>query len=306
MRAFSSRQFVLAAGTTLDIGNRGQSITPMAAKGISLHIGLNRVDPAHYDGWDGTLLACEFDANDLEAIARRQGFTPRKLLTEEATSEAVVQGIRDAAASLRKGDIFLLTYSGHGGQVPDTNHDEKKAPTGLKDKQDETWVLFDRQVVDDELFELWSRFKPGVRIFVLSDSCHSGTVVRVPPPQLSGAPPGVKYRLMPPDVAERTYKKNAKLYRRIQKENPTAEKARVSASVVLISGCQDNQFSLDGQRNGLFTENLLATWRDGKFKGAYPAFREQIGAKMPPSQTPNYFVVGKANPSFEAQKPFSI
>jgi hypothetical protein len=38
------------------------------ARGVSLHIGLNRVDPAHYDGWDGTLNACEFDANAMRAI----------------------------------------------------------------------------------------------------------------------------------------------------------------------------------------------------------------------------------------------
>jgi hypothetical protein len=36
------------------------------ARGISLHIGLNRVDPDHYDGWDGALTACEFDAEDME------------------------------------------------------------------------------------------------------------------------------------------------------------------------------------------------------------------------------------------------
>lgn len=41
------------------------------AKGISLHIGLNSVDPVHYQGWDGKLAACEFDAKDMVALARR-------------------------------------------------------------------------------------------------------------------------------------------------------------------------------------------------------------------------------------------
>lgn len=35
-------------------------------KGISLHIGLNRVDPAHYQGWDGKLNGCENDAKSME------------------------------------------------------------------------------------------------------------------------------------------------------------------------------------------------------------------------------------------------
>ena len=41
----------------------------MAARGQSLHIGVNKVDPAHYNGWEGTLAACEFDAEDMRALA---------------------------------------------------------------------------------------------------------------------------------------------------------------------------------------------------------------------------------------------
>ena len=48
---------------------------------------------------------------------------------------------------------------------------------------------------------------------------------------------------------------------------PTAEKADVGATVLLVSGCQDNQLSLDGFSNGLFTENLLAVWADGGWSG---------------------------------------
>jgi len=43
--------------------------------GASIHIGLNAVDPKHYSGWDGQLTACEFDANDMQALAKTQGFT---------------------------------------------------------------------------------------------------------------------------------------------------------------------------------------------------------------------------------------
>ena len=36
------------------------------SKGISLHVGLNSVDPKCYDGWNGQLAACEFDAKDMQ------------------------------------------------------------------------------------------------------------------------------------------------------------------------------------------------------------------------------------------------
>ena len=79
-------------------------------------------------------------------------------------------GSRARPGELEAGDIFFVTYSGHGGQVPDLNDEDET------DGSDETWLAYDRQIVDDELYELWAKFKPGVRILVLSDSCHSGSV----------------------------------------------------------------------------------------------------------------------------------
>ena len=257
----------------------------MPTKGLSLHLGLNRVDPAHYGGWDGALTACEFDAKDMTALAKARGFTTQRLLTAQATSAAVIGAIQQAATTLKSGDIFFLSYSGHGGQVPDTNGDDV-------DGQDETWVLFDRELVDDEMYALWGRFAAGVRIVMLSDSCHSGTMARVMPIFLRAnagmvMPPRV--RLMPPDVALKTYRRNKALYDGIQRKTTSAEKARVRATVVLISGCQDNQLSLDGPRNGLFTEKLRKVWNGAKFTGTHKQFRNKISALMPASQTPNYY-----------------
>jgi metacaspase-1 len=267
------------------------------AQGISVHIGLNRVNPDQYEGWDGQLAACEADAKDMEALAKAQGFKSRSmLLTKAATADAVTAAILGAAKTLKSGDLFFLTYSGHGGQVLDTNSDEK-------DRMDETWVCYDRQLVDDELYDLWAKFKSGVRILVLSDSCHSGTVLREIPAFVSGGP---RIRAMPTTVARKVQKAHAALYRKIQDEHPAAESAVVKASVLLVSGCMDNQTSLDGPRNGLFTGTLKKIWSNGSFKGNYRKLRDMIVAKMPPDQTPNYYFVGTANPKYEAQGPFLI
>lgn len=267
------------------------------AKGISLHIGLNNVDPAHYGGWDGALSACEADAKDMVALAKKQGFTGNTmLLSKQATVAAVTQAIQSASKQLVKGDIFFLTYSGHGGQVPDTNHDED-------DRMDETWVLFDRQLVDDELYKLYGAFATGVRVVVLSDSCHSGSVTRAVPPWISGEPAG---RFMPKPIGKTTYRQNKKVYDAVQEANKGAEQAKLKATVLLISGCQDNQTSLDGTRNGLFTGTMKKVWGNGKFNFGYRRFRDTIASQMPPTQTPNYFVIGAANPAFEAETPFKI
>jgi len=267
------------------------------ASGISVHVGLNKVDPAKYEGWDGALAACEFDAKDMLAIAKKRGFGVNQLLlTRSATVAAVTAAITDAAKVLKSGDIFLLSYAGHGGQVPDKNGDES-------DRKDETWVLYDRQLVDDELHGLYAKFKAGVRIVVISDSCHSGTVTRAVPPWISGEP---RPRFMPTQVGEAVYRAHKKEYDAIQKETRASEKLTLKATVLLVSGCQDNQVSLDGVKNGLFTEKLKKTWNSGKFKFGYRRFRDSIVASMPATQSPNYFVIGPANPAFESQPPFTV
>ena len=270
------------------------------AKALSLHIGLNAVDPQQYEGWSGPLNACEADANDMTDLAESQGFTASKLLTKKATRKAVLEGIADAAKNLKSGDFFFLTYSGHGGQAPDLNGDEP-------DGQDETWCLYDGQLIDDELYSSWGAFAAGVRILLLSDSCHSGSVskaVHYATKSRSGPPP--VYRAMPDEVALRVYQNHKQFYDPILKNRDMAEAlGTVKASVLLISGCQDNQLSQDGTFNGLFTGTLKTVWNGGTFAGSYRRFHAAIGSKMPPDQTPKLSLVGASNPAFVAQRPFT-
>lgn len=295
-------------------------------RALSLHLGLNAVSAAAYAGWDGPLAACEFDANDMAAIARGRGMAPTVLLTKKATRAAVLAALRKAAKSLRAGDFFFLSFSGHGGQVPDTNRDEP-------DRQDETWCLWDGQLIDDELYLELSRFAAGVRVLVLSDSCHSGSVTREGPPAV--APPGQRPKLMPDAVGRRVYEAHQAFYDRLQADvfkaaatqrkaapvDPDAALAQVAVTgpalqastltgpfrpaVLLISGCQDNQTSMDGEHNGAFTEKLLRVWNHGKFSGNYLSFHARIRALLPPSQSPNLFTLGPAA-GFVQQTPFAV
>jgi hypothetical protein len=289
----------------------------------SLHIGLNTVSPAHYGGWSGELAACEADATDMQAIAKTQGMKSTVLLTAKATRAAVLAALRAAAKALKSGDFFFLTYSGHGGQVADVTGDEP-------DRKDETWCLFDGQLIDDELYLELSRFAAGVRVLMLSDSCHSGTVAREVVPVHATVNGAGRPRTMPPAIALRTYRDHKAFYDGLQRKvaaeagkagvvDPDTALAQVAVtssrltavvstfapSVILISGCQDNQTSMDGDFNGAFTGRLLQVWNNGGFTGNYTQFRNVIVAGLPATQTPNLFVLGSAA-SFLKQRPFSV
>ena len=284
--------------------------------GFSLHIGLNEVDPNHYSGWSGELVACEADAEDMQQIARTGRYESKLLKTSQATRDAVKSTIADAAVGLKPGDLFFLTYSGHGGQIPDLNGDEL-------DGLDETWVLYDGQLIDDELHELWHKFEKGVRVLVLSDSCHSGTVtkqianaaaLRGMKDELALSYQGIeepKRRFMPAKVALQVFRTNRAFYESLVKGLPKRDPAdeehdQPEASVLLLSGCQDSQYSADGPFNGLFTGTLLQVWNQGTFEGGYRRFHESIVSRMPPTQTPQLTFVGEPDGKFLREKPFTI
>jgi hypothetical protein len=113
---------------------------------------------------------------------------------------------------------------------------------------------------------------------------------------------------MPLNMVRDTYRINSAPYDQILTRGELRNSERkVKASVMLISGCQENQLSADGESNGLFTSQLLHIWNDGLFKGNYKEFRNKIVETMlPPDQIPNYFTVGSRNIVFEEQSPFTI
>ncbi len=293
-------------------------------KALSLHVGVNVVNPAHYAGWDGPLKACEFDAKDMAQLAKSQGMKPSLLLTKQATRAKLLAALRAAAKALKKGDLFFISFSGHGGQVPDIDGEQDEI-----DGRDETWCLYDGQLLDDELYLEFSHFAEGVRILMLSDSCHSGTVAKAGPPSAFAERSGPRPKLMPRPIADRVYAQNQAFYDQLQRAASKASggksidpdealanvavSGRVSsvnkkmkAAVLLISGCQDNQSSYDGEHNGAFTEALLAVWSAGKFKGNYTQLHAKTRARLPPYQSPNLFTLGKGVKAFLAEKPFKI
>ncbi|MFI2351647.1 caspase family protein [Streptomyces sp. NPDC019443] len=282
------------------------------ATGLSLHVGLNKVDPARYGGWDGELVACENDANDMARLAREAGFDDTTLLTPDGTVENVTAELRKAGKKLKSGDILLFTYSGHGGQVPNTVGSDDEP-----DDFDETLVLYDREFLDDELYREFGRFAEGVRILAFLDSCHSGSGIEVrevltqeamqeqfqtrDPNQIENTS-----RLMPVAKQYEIYQRDKEFFQDIQRGLGAGNGSEAEVGALLISGCQDNQLSSDGPVNGKFTGTLLEVWDDGAFRGGYRAFHRDILRNMPATQSPNFYVTGNPGDEFLQQRPFTV
>ena len=66
-----------------------------------------------------------------------------------------------------------------------------------------------------------------------------------------------------------------------------------AAKVVLISGCQDDQTSMDGPVNGAFTGAFLQVWDNGSYQRNYSDLKDAVVAQIAsPDQTPGIFFYG--------------
>lgn len=127
----------------------------------------------------GNPLTCSIDGRNMEKLAAACGVRDvTAMYDEQCTKENVLAALEEVGGRCGDDDYFVFYYSGHGTQVDDEDGDEDEG-------QDEALCLVDAQgqisyntlLIDDELCEcLTDNIDEGVRIIVLSDCCHSGTI----------------------------------------------------------------------------------------------------------------------------------
>lgn len=113
------------------------------------------------------------------------------ILDSGATKQAIVNAIENILIpSLKKGDVVMFHFSGHGYQIPDNNKDELDGldealvPINAKNdggrKKDQSY--YDNYLRDDDLNKLIEEIRtalgPNGDLFVTIDACHSGTSTR--------------------------------------------------------------------------------------------------------------------------------
>jgi len=121
------------------------------------------------------LYGCADDARLLgEAMreAHLQNASDQMVLPDGlATREGFLGGIRQMADMAGPEDVVLVFFSGHGQQTPDEEGGDEI------DQLDETIVMFDGPLPDDQVIEALDAIQAGTVILAL-DSCHSGGFAR--------------------------------------------------------------------------------------------------------------------------------
>ena len=281
------------------------------ATGMSIHVGVNATEAAGISV--PPLFGCENDARRMLEIARSRGFIgvgdhpDDPIIKGDATLENVLGKIHIAAKELKAGDIFLFTFSGHGTRQGEEDSEET-------DLQDETLVLHDKLLIDNVLRRLlWPTFKPGVRVVMVSDSCHSGgaamSVVDSEDEDRSSEPVsgnGFRIRAISQGQALLHLEMLKEFYDQLKKDWPE-EPPPVVASILLLAACKEFETTKDGDPHGVFTQALLDVWNTNGSK-TYKQLMDGITQKLEQQNagsTPVMVSIPDA-PSFSETEAFRI
>jgi len=213
---------------------------------FALLIGLDRVDEDAYLTSPAPLASPSKNVNAFAEMftqfcGERANLT---ILKNKAASRAnIFAHLQQLTEDAEEGDCIFITFSGHGGQVKDFDNKEE-------DGFDETWGCYDGEIIDDQLCHYWSKFKAGIRVVVLSDSCHSGTILKS---KNSTKPSGESSDLL------------------------TCESgAKVQASVLSISSVKDQQYGQDGQSLSPFTKAVCRIWQERNPNETFESFHKRL------------------------------
>ncbi|MFN9071183.1 MAG: caspase family protein, partial [Cyanobacteriota bacterium] len=233
-------------------------------------------------------------ANDWAATLASRGFRVSQLLNSQATKAALVAGFQPLSSGANSGDTIAITFSGHGTLAPDTSGDEI-------DGYDEALCPYDihqgNVLLDDEIHELFGKRPSGVRLILISDSCHSGTVTRNAPTDPDAADaPRIRYLPLANWLPEDQLPKGAG-GRPIttlpinQVFSPWAGVVK-NAGDLLMAGCEEgpDHYSYDAnfsnRPNGAFTYYALRSLKTLPATATYRDWHAAIRRSLPSTNYP--------------------
>lgn len=191
----------------------------------------------------------------------------KHLIDGQATKAAILAGLDTLLKGAKSGDVLVFTNSSHGTYRADQDGDEGRYDEALCPYDCE-----DNLILDDELRELFANMPKGVRLTVISDSCHSGTVTRL----LIGEDVPDKRRvrfLNPREIG-------LKELLDVRKADPDRY-AEIEMKELLAAACNSNQYAYDAKFGstffGAFTYAAMTAIKGANYRISYAGLFRKLG-----------------------------
>ena len=215
-------------------GPENPIVTKAGGVYYALSVGVNN----YKNNRQGKLNGCVPDANNVLGActnAVKGLWSPKNCLClcdEDAIKDVVRAQMNAIAALAQSGDTVLYFHSSHGG--------------------DDSLCLYDKDYSADEFASDLMQFRAGVRIVVVLDTCHSGSMFKGADGDASASGPW--------NFAE-TVEARMDEMRSGVKEKDAKAAAAEGPSVGWVTACDDDQTSLDGTTGAKFTTPFVAAWK---------------------------------------------
>lgn len=220
----------------------------------------------------GTCTGCRLDSSRMNSfLSGKFGYSGILLQSEQATRDTVVDSISKAVASTPENGLFILYYSGHGGQEQLSGWNTEE-PEGA-DSADEYLCLYDTYLLDDDIWKLITPCKG--RVFLIFDACHSQTMFR------SIAGDIAKERGLAVPLEDKMVKSSGIRLR------PRAVALEANSFKMLCwSGCLEKEYSYGSSVGGVMTNAILRRWSSGiTYLGLWSLVQSDV-ARDQPNQHP--------------------
>jgi metacaspase-1 len=197
----------------------------------------------------------------------KRGWQTESLWNEQATGAKIVSAIAKLMVDSNPGDRVAIHFSGHGSQIQDFNGDEGD---GLDECYCPWDVSLNGPIRDDVLYQLFQQRASNVRLYLIADCCHSGSLHRG-----SGF---TRFRYLPLESGSQA---------RSSGRNPAA----VRSAGLLLAACGEGErareITVRGHTQGLLTHLALGAWKQLPSGATHEDWLLAIRARLRPGmQTP--------------------
>ena len=224
-------------------------------------------------GEENDLKGCVNDANDWSKLLRNHyDFTDvKQLLDSDATKANILAGLKDLLANASDGDVLVFTNASHGTYLADEDKDEPKFDEAICPHDTDSNLL-----IDDELRDLFLNIPKGVRLTVISDSCHSGSVTRVKENEYR------RNRQLNPELLKRRTLSDEEMAKARKNARATKKDKFPESGMneILLSGCKSSQTSADAyianDYHGAMSYYAIQAIADAGYKLTYKELHDAL------------------------------
>ena len=232
-----------------------------------------------FEGQD--LKGCVNDAHAWSDLLVNHFDFPRSnvkiLVDAEATKKNMIEGVKNLLTGATAGDVLVFTNSSHGSYKVDKKEDEE---------YDEVICPYDTEenlLFDDELRQIFADIPECVRVTVICDSCHSGTITRIMP----GADER-RMRFLNPSVrGDEEIDDPWKARPRRLKKYPQSK-----MNDVLVAACTDIELAYDAKfgdiHHGALTYFALLTIQAANYKITYSDLVKRVKGFLKKNRFPQH------------------